>query len=449
MLGAGVGIQPQYRAAVAEGLSFPTGFGWDQFRFPIGVERTGSAFTTDLNPRDLVDPNIWTGTAVHVDSATGDDSNSGLGTYDGDFTAAKRTIYSAFATGNATGGAYRVIVKAGQYEESAFTRNGKNEPNQPVAIIGWGGAVHYRTGPFSVNWSNAGATYSAPVSSVKRLFRTDVLTAEGCYSELPKATDLAVCQATVGSWFLDGGTVHVNIGHAPSSDGIALIRSFHGVRFMSHSADLYLENIDCEGGITGALHLDATSSRNVVGVNCSFRYSAPSSPSAPLDAVRVRRTNGLVAFFDSDASMGAKDGWSFHEDGNSGMHVVLQNCTGLCNGIDPATSCNGFTTHDAIHAVVLGGSYGLSKNGSEVHCIQSTQTWLAGTVATARDIDGTSVAFKCSNQASMWLQNTRADAAGSVLNFAIEANAGTVYIRNHTDVSGSYETSVGGSISPF
>ena len=28
MLGAGVGIKPQYRAAVAEELSFPVGFGW-------------------------------------------------------------------------------------------------------------------------------------------------------------------------------------------------------------------------------------------------------------------------------------------------------------------------------------------------------------------------------------------------------------------------------------
>ena len=63
---------------------------------------------------------------------------------------------------------------------------------------------------------------------MKRLFRADVLTAEGCYSELPKAVDLAMCQATVDTWFLDGSTVHVNIGHAPSSDGIALIRSFHG-----------------------------------------------------------------------------------------------------------------------------------------------------------------------------------------------------------------------------
>ena len=60
--------------------------------------------------------------------------------------APKRTIYSAFATGNATGGAYRVIVKAGQYEESAFTRNGKNELIQPVAIAGWGGAVRLSDG---------------------------------------------------------------------------------------------------------------------------------------------------------------------------------------------------------------------------------------------------------------------------------------------------------------
>jgi len=152
MLGAGVGIQPQYRGSGVEALGFPSGFAWDQIRFPMGVKRTGPDFASNLSPRDLVDPQIWTGTAVHVDSATGDDSNNGLGAYDSDFSAPKRTNYGAFATGNATGGAYRVLFKAGQYEESAFTRNGKNEPNQPVAIVGWG-AVRYRTGPFSVSWS--------------------------------------------------------------------------------------------------------------------------------------------------------------------------------------------------------------------------------------------------------------------------------------------------------
>ena len=56
---------------------------------------------------------IWTGTAVNVDSASGDDSNNGLGAYDGDFSAPKRTIYGAFATGNVTGGAYSALVRWG------------------------------------------------------------------------------------------------------------------------------------------------------------------------------------------------------------------------------------------------------------------------------------------------------------------------------------------------
>jgi hypothetical protein len=449
MLGAGVWLQPQYSMSTLDNLEFPADFGWDQGRFPFQVLSTGAEFVSDLNARDLVDPAIWTGVAIHVDQITGDDSNSGLGSADGDFIAAKRTIYSAFVTGNATGAPYRVIVKAGEYEESAFTRNGKDEPNQAVAILGWDGAVRYRTGPFMVNWTDAGGTYAASVSAVKRVFRTDILTPEGHYSELMKVSDLLSCQATLGTWFLDGGTVHVNVGAQPVNNGIALIRSFHGARFMTHTSDIYLEDIHCEGGITGALHFDPVSDRNIIGVNCSFKYSAPSNSNAPLDAVRIRRTNGLVAFFDSDASMGAKDGWSFHEDGNSGMHVLLQNCTGVRNGIDPATSCNGFTTHDAIRSVVLGGAFGLSHNGSEVHCIQSTQSWLVGVTATARDIDGTSVAFKCSNQASMWLQNTKADAAGAVTNYAIEANAGTVFTRSHTDVAGTYATSVGGTISGF
>ncbi len=449
MLGAGVGLQPQYSFSESSILQFPSGFGWDSGRFPVEISVQNSTFTSNLSPRGLVDPGIWSGAAIHVDRLTGDDGNSGHGAVDGDFSAAKRTIYSAFIAGNATGSAYRVIVKAGEYEESAFTRNGKEEPNQPVAIIGWDGPVRYRTGPFSVNWTDAGGTYSAPVSAVKRVFRTDVLTPDGSYTELAAALDLATCQATLGTWYLDGSVVHVNVGSEPNFDTIALIRSFHGARFISHTSDMYLEDIHCEGGITGALHLDPTAARNVVGVNCTFKYSAPSNAAVPLDAVRVRRTNGLVAFFDCDASSGAKDGWSFHEDGVTGMHVFLQNCTGFRNGIDPATSCNGFTTHDQIRSIVLGGSFGYSRNGTEVHCIQSAQAWVVGSTAIARDIDGTSVAFKCSNQALMWLQNTTADAAGSALNFAIEANAGTVFTRAHTDISGVYDTSVGGTISSF
>ena len=441
-----MGLQPQYSSRAE--VPFPNGFAWDSERFGFDIASVGRRFEADLNPRDLVDPTIWSGPAFHVDRA-GDDSNNGLGAQDGDFSAAKRTIHAAFEAGNATGAPYRVLVKADTYEGSAFTRNGQTEPDQPVAVIAWGGRVRYRTGPFEVNWSDTGGTYSAPVSSVRRVFRTDVLTPEGLYSELENVADVATCAVTLDSWTLDGATVHVNIGSSPGTEDIALMRSFHGARFLNHDQDFYIEGFDIEGGITGSLHFDAIAARNIVGVDCAFRYSAPSNPSAPFDAVRVRRTDGLVAFFGCDASFGAKDGWSFHDDGTLGMHVLLQDCSGWHNGAFGATSVNALTIHDSVFAIDLNGSYGLSRNGAEVHSIQDAQWWLAGTKATARDIDGSSIAFKCSNASQMWLQNATADAAGGAVNYALEANGGTVFTRAFATGGGTFDVYSGGSVTPF
>jgi hypothetical protein len=447
MLGVGLGLVPGNQ--VETPVALPTGFNWDTARFAVEFRKSGAGFRAVVNPRDLVNPAIWTGAAIHVDGENGDDGNSGLGADDGDFSAAKRSIHAGFVAGNATGAPYRVLVKAGSFEESAFSRNGNEEPDQPVAILGWGGPVRYRTGPFDIGWSDAGGTFSAAISSTKRVFRQDQLTDQGLFTELTQVASVATCQSTPDSWCDDGGTLHVNVGQAPGSGQIAVIRSFHGARFLSHSKDLYLEDIHCEGGITGALHCDAVADRNIVGVRCSFRYSAPSNPANPLDAVQIRRTSGLVAFFDCDASGGAEDGWSFHEDGHAGLHVLMQDCSGHGNGAGSATSCNGFTTHDGVRSIDLNGSYGWSRNGTEVHCIQSSHSWFAGTSAVARDVDGTSVAFKCSNASSMWLQDTRADAAGAVVNNAIEANGGTVHTRNHQAVAGDIATSTGGSVTGF
>ncbi|MEL7091923.1 MAG: hypothetical protein AAFN94_09335 [Pseudomonadota bacterium] len=446
MLGLAVGMHPQYSVRAA--VPFPAGFAWDQGRFGFEIAQVGGRYEADVTPRDLVDPAIWSGAVIHVD-ADGDDANSGLGAFAGDFTDAKESIHAAFVAGNATGAPYRVLVKAGQYEGSAFTRNGNEEPTQPVAIEAHGGRVVYRTGPFSVSWSDAGGTYSAAVSSVRRVFRTDVLTPEGLYTELEKVADVATCAATPGSWVLDGSTTHVNIGAAPGSGDLALIRSFHGARFMDHDQDFYIEGFDIEGGITGALHFDEIAMRNIVGVDCTFRYSAPSNPSAPQDAVRIRRTDGLVAFFGCDASFGAKDGWSFHDDGTLGMHVLLQDCTAWYSGTNGATSINGFTLHDRVYGVSLNGEYGLSRNGSEVHIIQDSHAWIAGGRAVARDIDGGSTAFKCSNASMMWLQDVVADADGSAENYAVEANGGDVLTRAFSIVSGSVEVTSGGTVSPF
>lgn len=451
MTGLTLGLADQTRAA--PGVALPTGFGWDSLRFPVAVTRNGASFRWTTDPRALVDPAIWSGPAFHVDGDSGDDTNSGQGSVDGDFSAAKRNIHAAFVAGNATGGAYRVIVKPGLFGNSSFTRNGNDEPDQPVAIIGWGGRVDYRTGPQSVTWTDAGGTWTSAISSVKRVLRTDQLTPKGLYTDLVNVVDAATCAATPDSWCTVSGTLHVNIGVPPGPDQIAVIRSFHGARFLTHTDDLYLENIHCQGGISGALHVDAPADRNVVGVACSFRYSAPSNPATPKDAVQMRRTNGLVAFFDCDASGGALDGWSFHEDSHAGMHVIMQDCTGYENGgvFAAASSVNGLTAHDSVRMIDLGGDYGWSRHGSEVHCVELSQSWFLGTRATARDIDGTSVAFKCSNESLIWLQETRADAAGAAENYAIEVNgAGAIaHTRQHQTLAGTTTTSTGGTLTTF
>ncbi len=428
----------------------PAGLGWTGPA--LSLQPSGSGWRPALVPRALVDPAIWTGAGIHVDGVAGNDANSGLGSPDGTFTQAKRTIQAAFTAGNATGAAYRVIVKAGQYAGTAFTSNGAVEPTRPCAIIGWGGPARYRAGNWTQAWTlDQGTTYTATVTSVMRVFRCDLLTPEGLYSELTLAPDVATCRSTSGTWFkATGDVIHVNVGKVPSATDIFPVRAFHGARFLTHANDLYLENIHCEGGISGALHCDAISTRTIVGVNCSFRYSSPSTSSPlPLDAVQIRRVNGLVAFFDSDASFGAKDGWNFHDDSNPVMRVLLVNCTSFRNGALGATSCNAFTTHDGVISTVIGGQFGLSRNGTEVHSIENAKSWMLGSVVTARDLDGTSTSYKVSNAAMLWLEGTVADAAGSAQNWAIEADGGKVFTRGHVNLAGGTMVVGGGTITPF
>ncbi|WP_131822090.1 hypothetical protein [Salipiger thiooxidans] len=98
------------------------------------------------------------------------------------------------------------------------------------------------------------------------------------------------------------------------------------------------------------------------------------------------------------------------------------------------------------------GSNAPDGTGTTIHCIEQTQTLIIGTYAYDEDLDGDggAGAFKCSNDAQMWLWNTIASASGgSLTNYAIEANGGTVLKRNHTNAAGTEEVSGAGSIGTF
>ncbi|WP_264213212.1 hypothetical protein [Leisingera thetidis] len=431
----------------------PPGLGWDDEQFPLPLHPAAQGYAVDLDPRALVDPAVWSGPAIHVDIATGDDGNSGLGAQDGDFSAAVKTIHAAFTAGNATGGAYRVLVKSGFYKENHFTNNGAVEPDQPVALVAWGGRVLYRTGPENPAFAfDQGTTYSTSLSSTQRVFRTDVTDAQGRYQELSAAADLAACRATAGTFFKDGSTVYVNIGADPDGK-IALIRSIHGARFLTHAEDFYIEGFDIEGGITGAFHMDAAAARNVICDGCTFRYSATGTPGAQQDAFRVLRTNGLVWARGCDAAYGAKDNWNFHENGTPGMHVLLEACTGGRPGWDAAASCNDFTTHDGVTAAAISCSFegGGPRPGSTVHCIETARSWLLDCRIQADDSDGDgqAIALSCSNDASMWLEGSSLQALGAAQdNIALRANGGQIFLRRSTE-AGTRDISAGGSISGY
>lgn len=443
-------------AATISPYAPPAGLNWEASLTPLLVGKIGTEYRVIDNPRAKVNPAIWTGPVIHVDRVNGDNGNSGLGNYYGDFSDAKLQIHAAFTAGNALGVPYRILVKAGEFKETDFTNNGNVEPTQPFALLAHGGDVDYRTGPWETTWTlDTGNTYTATISSINRMFRTDVLTAEGLYTEMTLAPDLATCRATLDTWFKDGSTVYVTRDTAPGVRDMAPIRSFHGARFLAHTDDVYIEGFNIEGGITGALHLDPEADRNVIVVGCTFRYSSPSNIANQLDAVRVRRTNGLVWFRDCDASGGAKDGWNFHEDSYPQMRVLMEGCTGYLNGWNAATSCNAFTTHDGVIAAAIGCDFGGNSDdstGTTVHCIENTLTWLLGTTAIDANLDGNddATAIKCSNDSSMWLEETTASATGGLVNnYAIEANGGTVYKRDHTNVAGTETAYSGGSIGSF
>lgn len=443
-------------AATISPYAPPAGLNWDATLTPLLVGKIGTQYRVIDNPRAKVNPAIWTGPVIYVDRVNGDNGNSGLGDYYGDFSSAKLQPHAAITAGNALGVPYRIVTKAGEFKESDFTNNGTVEPTQPVAFVSYGGRSKYRTGPWETTWTlDTGTTYTATITAINRMFRTDVLTAEGLYTELDLAADLATCRATTGTWFKDGSTVYVNIGAAPGVRDLAPIRNFNGAYFPNHTHDFYIEGFDIEGGITASLDLTAVADRNVIGVDCTFRYSSPSVVTAQLDAVRVWQTNGLVWFRDSDASAAAKDGWNFHENSNPGIHVLLEGCTGYENGWNGATSCNAFTTHDGVRAAAIGCDFGgnsADSTGTTVHCIEDTLTWALGTTASDANLDGddNATAFKCSNDSSMWLEETNASATdGLVNNYAIEANGGTVYKRDHTNTAGTEAVSAGGSIGSF
>lgn len=431
----------------AEYRPLPTAFEWSHTFVP-SVYLQNRTYYCPVTPESLVNAGIWAGAAYHVDVVNGLTTNTGLGSFDGDFTNAMQQISAAITAGNATGAPYRIYVRAGYYAGSRCI-NGISqtiEPTQHCAIIGVGGYVFNNAGDGAITWTLDGTytnLYKYTVASIARVFDLAQTDADGAPLELTSAADLATCNSTDNTYILTGGVLYVNRadGQPATTANTLVTRALKAASLPTCASDLYFENIKFCGGIEGALFCEAIASRNVVTVNC--QYIGAGSSVYLFDGHRIRRTNGLVLDVNGQCWANAKDGFNYHYDnGPTGgkMHVVLVNPTAKGNGRYASTSNNGVTTHDDVRLVAVNPTVAANRVGADFHTIENTSSVIFGGSVANTSAGGSTpnAALKASNNAKMWVDGTTVSATTGD---AVYAQAGggetaAIYFKRGAVLSG-------------
>lgn len=434
-------LQPQLDRQYAKTLpryTPPSGLGWpSRFAFE-SIELPNGEFTALLDPKSLVTQSIWSGPAFYV-STTGSDSA------DGSLATPLRSIWKATELGDATGVPYRVMIKGGQYR-MPHSINGQppswptppvaalKEPVQPCALIAYDGRVEIAamrdvTFPSVKDGTQTNCFAITNCEGSRRVFDRTRRDSYGNFFELTNAASLAACNATTDTWFQSGSTLYINWGSTvPSYTNLLATANTYVAAFLANTADVYLEGINFFGGSNSAVLFDPIATRNIVGVDCEFSYAGSSA--SGISGFRSRRTAGLTALFHCRANDNSTDGFNVHADSVTGVYFLTIGCRALANGVSPNTSCNGWTTHDDVVGIDIGGDYGPQINGSTVHSIESAKVWCLGTRAQRTSVSGasSSAAFKISNSGIMWLEHCQAYAeSGSVPALFSQASAAQLF----------------------
>lgn len=460
----GIIAPPGASRAAARTITPPAAFPWPFATYPLTVFGSQGRFSTDLNPRSLVNAGIWsTASFLHVDVAAGVDGTAAVVTDPSDRSKAAASISKAIQLGNATGGPFRIFVKAGLYDR-AKGLPGTITPTQHCSIEAWGGKVILYNGDTLTYAADATftSTYTASRTNVARVFDTVNLNSFGHYTELAKVADAATCNSTPNSWAQVGGLVYVR-----RSDGLAVTNANtrHTLLtvglFRMDNFHVYMSGCALEGGHFSCVTSFVAMTRNLVFVDCSFRYSGQATAGNVSDCVAIDNMSGIAAFFRCDASAATKDGFNFHWSGGgaNGLYVLTVDCAGHDNGRTPSTSNNGWTSHDGVVAIDINGFYS-GNYGGTVHSVLGAQTWCVGTTAenslgdTAMGGGIPSAGFVSGevlsgdNKATkMWLDSTLA--RGNIRGLWVHNAAAAIYTRGHRSSGGAETVDAGGTLAAY
>ena len=381
----------------------PSGLGWDDGSYPLGAVsisvgmhggRTVAAVgTSAVELFDAVSAaRTAPTTTYYVNGQTGNDANAGTSA-----GAPVKSIWKAISLANATGQPARIYVAAGRYERANnpwYNSSAGISPTVDTALIATGGRVMAGTWDYYATPSRHGTytnTFTMSFANVQRVLDRISRDRFGHMPEFTAEATPALCNAHPWSYCLSSGTLYVHRGDGRdvTYDNTMVLRPNTKTLLVTSNVNVYLggEDASCGfdlvGGMNGAIdvYVASTPAAKVLAVeNCRFTHGG-GVVQTDGRAVSVNSWRGLAVFENCHAGAGMTDGFNFHNGyGALDMHVLTMNCTSRDNGRYGNKSCNGWTSHEDVVGIDLGGAHE-NAHGGTYRMIGTSKTWIAGGVA--------------------------------------------------------------------
>lgn len=382
-------------------------FSW----LPFTVQQSGSSFrappTFSLQTQAAINPV----TTYYLNTVSGSDSNSGLTR-----PLAKATMNSIITAGNATAGAYKVVIETG----STLVRPVSSlAPTQNVEVIGEG-TVNWNSSHTLGAWSLVGGrtyTYQASVTNgelIALVYDEGTLNAYGLptlYTKKTGGTGIADVEATAGSYYWTGGTLYVHTLDGSSPSGNSNLKYYDtSAIFWAKNNRFYFENINFVGGATYLTNASSAGGAKAYFKNCTFYTLVV----AGLDE---------VIFQNCTQKSSNDDGCNYDILNTRVTHFIEIACDFGRGGLVSTNQAS--TSHNGSYGVRIGGTY-RNVTGQAIADVGAGYMWLAGCTMSG---SGTSVAYHTDN-GTVWLDSC------TLTGNLTEAGTGTIYKRN-SSVSGT------------
>lgn len=380
----------------------------------LTVQQAGSNFRAVYDAGSLqAHAAISPATTYYLNTVTGNDSNSGLTR-----VLAKKTWSSVVGAGNATGGAYKIVIEDGSY---LYRSVSVTEPTQSVEVIGEG-TVYYTSDHRNIctDWVSVGSnTYTTTLSGgnfVSQVVDETILDANGNPTRYTAAASAVACQAAAGSFYWTAGTLYVHpadnraLSGNPVDDDLWLLDSLARAIQVDNKS-FYFENLNFRGGVR------VRNNSSAGGLKSYFK-------SCTFQACNLTIVGVSEFVLDTCTLLNAsQDSINYDTRNTINTYAVEIDLTsGECGS---ATDNQASTSHTATRVVRLGGTY-FDTAGQAVADVGSGYIWQAGCTMSE---SATSIAYYTDN-CSAWLDTC------TLTGNLTEAGSGTIYKRN-TTVSGT------------